>query len=141
MEIKNSNPKIYDLRFPEEGGTSRLPLTSLGSNLYRMEVSEVLTETPIYYHDIIEAKGWFGRKRDFQRIAEKSGLRVSCFVLSREIIEAGAFQEFLRRVVAQGGYWESLLGGVLIVHLPRHSACRPRHEVRALCKVLAPADA
>ena len=100
-------------------------MTPLGRNHYRVEETS-LSEMPVFYHDIIEATWHLDRRLRFRRIVEKSGLRVFRFVLSCEIVSSDLYRAFLQRVAEHGGYSESIFGGILIVHLPRGSACRPK---------------
>jgi hypothetical protein len=131
--------KDYKVFFPNGKATERLMITPLGHNLYRMEET-ALSEEPIFYHDTIEASWSLGRGLCFRRVVEKSGLRVFRFLLSKEVIEANAFQVFLQRVSAHDGHWEQIFGGILIVHLPRGSACQPKSEIRAVLRSLSHSD-
>ena len=127
--------KEHGLLFPREGATEKLLMTPLGGNLYRLEESS-LAEVGAFYHDVVEAKSRLGRDLRFSRVVERSGLRVFRFLLSQELAASEPFAAFLRRVEAHGGFWEQVFGGIVLIHLPRGSACRPKSELRALLRTL-----
>ena len=125
--------KHYTLAIAEEGieTMQRVLLTPLGRGHYRVEET-ALSETPVFYHDTIEAVWRLGLGLRFRRVVEKSGLRVYRFLCSQEMMGSEALRIFQERVLEHGGYWEGICGGILIIHLPRGSACKPKSEMRAI---------
>jgi len=93
-----------------------LLVTPMGSSLYRMEESSALGE--VSYHDVIEAELQTDGTLRFQRIFTPSGLKTVSWILSQTLVESPALSVLLERVMAVGGFWERLFGGVLILHLP-----------------------
>jgi hypothetical protein len=88
----------------------------MGPNLYRLEESAVLGEA--YYHDVIETELQTDGTVRYLRVQTPSGLTSLTFVVSQPVIESPAMSALLERVVAVGGNWEKIFGGVLILHLP-----------------------
>ncbi|PYV21447.1 MAG: hypothetical protein DMG24_19465, partial [Acidobacteria bacterium] len=70
------------------------------------------------YHDIIEAEPQTDGTLRFLRVRTRSGLKTVCWVLSRTAAESPALFPLLDKVIAVGGYWERIFGGVLLLHLP-----------------------
>jgi len=127
--------KTYSLFLPSESSWGKLPLTPLGRNQFKLEAT-AFAEKGLFYHDIIEAKISLGKGLRFVRLVERSGLRVFRFLLSEVLTDSEVFKVFLQRVEAHGGYWEQFFGGILLVHLSRGSACRPKSELQALLQSL-----
>jgi len=132
---EQENTREYSLFIPAEQSWETLLLTPLGHNQFRLEETS-FTELGLFYHDIIEAEPKDGKEVRFVRRVERSGLRVFQFLLSKRLTESEVFAAFLQRVEAHGGYWEQIFGGILLVHLPRGSACRPKSELRTLFQTL-----
>jgi len=99
-------------------GTEGLLVTPMGANLYRMEKDSVLRLGKVSYHDIIEAEPQTDGTLRFLRVRTRSGLKTVCWVLSRTAAESPALFPLLDKVIAVGGYWERIFGGVLLLHLP-----------------------
>src|SRR5215469_11121555 len=93
-----------------------LSVSSLGSNLYRLEETSFCGDAR--YHDIIEAEMRDDGSLRFVRVVTPSELKTSSYVLSKELSRSPLLTAFLDKVVSVGGNWETLLGGFLILHLP-----------------------
>ena len=112
----------------------------MDKNRFRLEESAI-SELGVFYHDIIEARFRLGKGLCFRQVVERSGLRVFRFILPFEMMGSASFAAFCQRVRAHDGYWEQIFGGLLLVHLPRCSACRPKSELKALWQSLNTASA
>jgi len=63
------------------------------------------------------------------RIVARSPYRSAMRLLGRASIESTELVAMKARVMAVGGMWEQLLGGILIVHLPVSAGLDPRKEI------------
>ncbi len=124
--------KDYKVSFPKESATAHLLMTPLGNGQYRLEETPVLLEEPLFFRDIIQASRHLGRGLNFQQLVEKSGLRVYDFLLPLEVAGSEELQVFLRRIKGDGGHWEVVFGGIVIIHLPPASALDPEKEIQLL---------
>lgn len=112
------------VEFPDEGLHIPLPVTCVGTNLYRLDGVPYLSEVA-GYADIVEAMPAEDGGLRFVRVVQASGWSTHNFVLAREAIEGAAVQAVLRDVLVKGGYWEAVLGGCLFICLPPGSTFDP----------------
>src|SRR5690348_5084747 len=96
------------------GDSEWLLLSPVGENLFRMEESSFVTDA--VYRDVIRATETEGGALLFVEIAERSPLVTNSWILSQELIQSNAIQSVLKQIVDQGGNWEQVFGGGLIVH-------------------------
>jgi hypothetical protein len=115
-EVWVNGGKDVSLDFPEEGITTSTPLTQVGTNLYRLEA--VPTFSDANYHDIVEGEWIDAETLRVRRVVQTSGWQTQVYILSREVIAHGKVQQHLQRVLAMGGYWEQIFGGMLYICLP-----------------------
>lgn len=101
----------------ENGDSEDLIVTSLTSNLYRLEESSFVGE--MRYLDVIRAIPLEGGSLLFKEVVTPSTLATQSWVVSKEIVESPELSKVLDRVMAIGGNWEQAFGGVLIIHLPK----------------------
>lgn len=106
--------------FDEQGREIEvLDVTPVARDKYRIE------ETPIFNPGI--ALGDIIRVRVQQGIAyyietvQKSGLIRYAWLLSKEAAASPEIVSFKERVNAHEGRWEQIFGGLLVIHLPKHS--------------------
>ena len=104
-----------EVRMLFEDGEETTLVTLVGPNLYRMEDSSVLWEPG--YHDVVEAESQTDGTLKFLRVQTPSGLTTLSYILSPSLLESRAMSVFLEKVMAVGGNWESIFGGVLILHV------------------------
>jgi hypothetical protein len=81
-----------------------------------MEESAVLGE--VFYHALIETELQTDGTFRFLRVLTPSGLTTECLIISKSVVESTDLTALLERVMAVGGNWERIFGGVLILHLP-----------------------
>ena len=98
------------------GDSERLLLTPIGENLFRVEERSFVTDA--VYRDVIRATEIQDSALLFVEIAERSPLVTNSWILSLELIQSDAVQLVLKQVMDQGGNWEQVFGGVLLVHTP-----------------------
>src|SRR5262245_60278928 len=118
------NPGDVVIEFPDEQLRVSLPVTCVGTNLYRLDAVPYLSESA-GYADIVEAVPGEDGDLRFIRVVQPSGWTTHDFILSREAIEGEAVQAVLRDVLESGGYWEALFGGCLFICLPPGSTFDP----------------
>jgi hypothetical protein len=105
------------VEFPSEAVTVSVPLTLIGDRLYRLDGVPVFAESASF-GDVIEAdQGQCGKLR-FVRVAERGGWRTYGFVLPAQKIDSEWGQSLLAELMARGGHWERLFGGLLFVCIP-----------------------
>src|SRR5690348_3959906 len=96
------------------GDSEWLLVTPAGENLFRVEESSFVTDA--VYRDVIRATETQDGALLFVEIAERSPLVTNSWILNQELIQSNAIQSVLQQVMDQGGNWEQVLGGGLIVH-------------------------
>ena len=117
------------VEFPDEGLHVPLPVTCVGTNLYRLDAVPFLSEVASYA-DIVEAIPAEGGGLRFVRVAQPSGWTTHDFIVGRTAVkEDAALQAALRAVLESGGYWEALFGGYLLICLPPGSTFDPAHAL------------
>ena len=117
-----------------EEGEEAVDVLPLGANYYRLG-STLLTlgdekEVRLYAGDVIEAEAQENGVLRFGRIIERSRWHHWEWLLSREVIESSAFENFQRTLVTHGGEWEQVMGGIFFAHLPEGSAFDPEAEIK-----------
>lgn len=109
-----NGPQLINIK--TEDAVEPIYVTRIHDDIYRCEDSMMLSE--INYHDEIELAR-DGDKFKIIRIVRRSPFLVKRYLLSKELIEAGSFQEMMNKLVKAGGYWERVMGGILILSLPK----------------------
>jgi len=132
ISILFSNAGDVVVAFPEEALTVSLPVTCVGTNLYRLDAVPYLSERA-NYGDIVEAIPDEDGGLRFVRVVQPSGWSTHLYILCRERIEGEAMQAMLRDVLDNGGYWEALFGGLLFICLPPGSTYDLERALR-LCE-------
>jgi hypothetical protein len=112
----NPDKPPCEVRMSFQDDEETLLVTPMGPNLYRMEESSVLGE--VSYHDVIEAELQTDGTVRFLRVLTPSGLTTVSWILSQTLLESPALSALLEKVMAVGGNWERIFGGVLLLHLP-----------------------
>ena len=116
------------VEFPDEKLCVSLPVTCVGTNLYRLDAVPYLSEIAAYA-DIVEAVPAEDGGLRFVRVVQPSGWSTHSFILAREAIEGEAVQTVLREVLENGGYWEAIFGGCLFICLPPGSNFNPERAL------------
>jgi len=94
-------------------------VTKVGENLFRLEEHPILFEE-VNYKDIIEAKVE-DDKLVFQKLYQESDLKHFDYIFSKENHESEKFENLLKQIDENGGYWTQAFGGCLLVSLPKDS--------------------
>ena len=114
------------------GDSERLLLTPVGENLFRAEESSFVTDA--VYRDVIRATETQDGALLFVEIAERSPLVTNSWILSQELIQSTAIQSVLRLISDQGGNWEQVFGGGLIVHTIPATAKEIEEQILRIAK-------
>src|SRR5215510_10940752 len=102
------------------GGTEDLLVTPVGLNLYRLEESPIFGDAE--YHDVIEAERLPGGHLRLVRVVTPSGFKTFTWLIRESEFDSPVFNALLDRVIAVGGNWERICGGMLKIHLPPEEA-------------------
>jgi hypothetical protein len=104
-----------------------------------VEESSFITDA--VYRDVIRAREMPEGVLAFVEVAERSPLITNSWILSQDTIESEAMKPVLARLMAEGGNWEQVFGGGLIVHTSPATARQIEDEVLRIAnsKQLPPA--
>ena len=114
-------------------GEGDVPVVAVFGNVFRLEGSAVFAE--VYLGDTIEVAPLPDGSYKLVKVLERSGDKVSQFILNLTFIESPHFKEFCEAVLDASGTWERLMGGIVLVHMPSHvsfDADAELHEALAL---------
>jgi hypothetical protein len=127
----NSRTALVERKIQTKTGDSEtLLLRPVGNNLFRVEESSFVTDA--VYRDVIRATESEDGLLLFVEIAERSPLVTNTWILSQEVVQSEALQSVLKQIMDQGGNWEQVFGGVLIVHTSTETAQEIEEHVRRI---------
>jgi hypothetical protein len=114
-----------------DGGPESLEVSAIGTNLYRVALTPFNDpdDCSLAYGDVFEAERIGVHKLRFIRTVDRARMRQYSVVLSDRVIEAEEFAAYCQEVIREGGMWERLFGGLLIVHIPADSEFDPEREL------------
>ena len=113
-------------------------VTPLGSGEYRLEqdpLSCLIADRPRdlkdlpNYGDVIAAEVIGPGALRFVKVVERAPLKRFQFLIPRDIAESRALEIVLSKVEAITGHWERVMGGVLIIYLPKDCNYDPSKEI------------
>jgi hypothetical protein len=116
------------LRFDEEGHETVI-VAELAPGRFRLEVTPLLGADAIYAGDVIEAHPLRDGTHQFRRVVQRAPLRHWSWLVPCAFVESPRYQAFTTAVEATGGSWESMMGGLLIVHMPEEMAFEAEKEL------------
>jgi hypothetical protein len=111
----------------EKGFSETLTVRPLDENTYLVEETPALQI--VGFKDIIEATAQEDGSLYYQRTVEKSNFQTFNYLLSKKVTESDLLKGLLAKILAEKGYWEILLGGLLFVYLPKGSALEVGQEL------------
>jgi hypothetical protein len=119
----------------EDSGPSRLSMlvSPAGPNRFRVEEIFGLVG-PVRYHDVIEAEPHGCGVWRFTRVVERSRCRQVTVGLSKGVATSSRLSEILDELMAHGGAYEQLFGGILTVAIPRGIPFNPLTQIRRLLR-------
>ena len=116
-------------------------VTPLGSDRYRLDRDPLsclmaandheLRRLP-NYRDIIEATTLKPNVLKFVRVAERASLRKYDWVLSRDSVGSEGLRKVLLRVESEGGHWDRVFGGILVIYIPTTSPYDPTGDMKQI---------
>ena len=112
-----SDRTTIPLRF-EDASYETVAVTVVGPNRYRLEATPVGALTPVYLGDLVEVEPRTDGTYDFRRVVEPGRMQHHAWVVPRGWFETADCSQFLATVDAADGMWETLMSGVLYVHVP-----------------------
>jgi hypothetical protein len=130
-DLQAAQPRTAKISFTLNGEEDLFVLP-LGGNMYRLEESPMLAEAR--YHDIIEAETLCDGTLRFVRIATPSTLKTMSCTLPDAEFESPALSAVLDRVMAVGGNWERVFGGVLLLHVPAAEEAAVLDQLKGVTK-------
>ena len=92
-------------------------VTHLGGDRYRLDTSPVLSECATF-GDVISASVSAPGRLQVLQVVQRSPYNTVVWAISPEVAESAQLVEFLDLVVASGGAWERVFGGLLYLHTP-----------------------
>jgi len=131
VDSKNSHtvPVEREIR-TATGDSENLLLTPVGEDLFRVEESSFVTDA--VYRDVIKATETQDGALLFVEIAHRSPLVTNSWILSQELIQSDAIQSVLKQIMDQGGNWEQVFGGGLMVHTSPTMAKEIEEQLRRI---------
>jgi hypothetical protein len=119
-----------ELRTATGNSDERLLLTPIGGDLFRVEESSFITDA--VYRDVIRTTETDDGAVLFVEITRRSPLVTNSWILSQELIQSDVVQSILKQIVDQGGNWEQVFGGGLIVHTSPTTANEIEEQIRSI---------
>jgi hypothetical protein len=115
----------------KETGPSRLSMLVSPAGRNRFRVEEVLGLIGVFrYDDVIEAEPQGCGVWRFTRVVERSRCRQITVGLSRGVATSPHLSEILDELMAYGGAYEQLFGGILTIAIPRGLSFDPLTQIR-----------
>jgi hypothetical protein len=112
------------------GDSEKLLLVPIGGDLFRVEESSFVTDA--VYRDVIRATETENGVLLFVEIAERSPLVTNSWILSQELLQSDALQAILKQIMDEGGNWEQVFGGGLIVHTSPTTSKEIENQIRRI---------
>ena len=130
-----SEPENTHISFDSGSSFESTRVTVLDPGMYRLEETPAFSEL-VSFGDVIEAEKDKDGRLLFRNIILKAELKNYRWLLSRKVVESPEFKVFCENVLLLGGMWESLMGGYVIVHIPRNHEFDPEIEVERIVQVV-----
>ncbi|MBW4083123.1 DUF4265 domain-containing protein [Paenibacillus sp. S150] len=104
-----------------------LDVTPVGQGEYRIEKTPIFNPC-IVLGDIIRVEEKQGIAYYVETV-RKSGYARYAWLLSKEAAGSREIREFKQRITEYEGKWEQIFGGLLVIHLSRHSGIDAESEM------------
>ena len=125
----NTNQELT-ICFLTESVTLRCIASYIEPGIYRLEESTVMAAVEsATYGDIVSLIEQEDGTFVFQSVIKPSGLKRYCHIASEKLVTSPLFQAILVEVMAQGGYWEQVFGGVVDIYLPQTATLDIKMEI------------
>ncbi len=107
------------VEFPDEDGdTEHLIVTDLGAGRFRLEESPVFSDFAGWGDVVACSRGDDGRLI-CREVVQPSGFHRVYSVTNHEYLQSRNWAELKPRIIAAGGVWQQVFGGILILHYPK----------------------
>jgi hypothetical protein len=131
MSESSISPINVNLTTLKDRSTTTVDVLALGGNRYRIVDPVVGLWSPeIRFQDVIEATPGSNDDLVFKRVIECAGYRLFDFCLPPEWNEHPGIRAILTNVEENGGTWEAVMGGILLIWLPPESLLDPNVEIQ-----------
>jgi len=127
-----NSPVQIDIKY--DGGTEKIYCEKVSDTIYKCLESGIFIDFINYGCEIeVEEKnGELG----FLWLYKESPYKVFRYIWSREIVESAECAKMKDEIINIGGYWESAMGGLFIMHIP----VEKEKELDRLFKILKRED-
>lgn len=106
--------------------------TPLGSGDYRITATALSAPGRIRPGAVVHTRVNSEGNREIVALVSRSPYRSASALLGEQAVHSIELVELKARVIAAGGEWEQVFGGILIVHVPRDSGVDLRSEIASL---------
>ena len=117
--------------FEKEKCRAAIAVSAIAEKLYRVEDAAQFIEA-VQYGDVFEADAQNDGVLIFRRVVKKSNYRKHEYIVSEQYIASTELKAVLKKVDANGGYWEIALGGCVSIFVPSANEYDPTTEICAL---------
>jgi hypothetical protein len=118
---EGDHPSPTAITFPDDGCTESLIVIDLGGGLCRLEESPISSESA-GWGDVIRCTPGPGGSLICTDVVQPSGLHREWFISSTAYQESQNWADLKERIMAAGGNWELVWGGIVILHYPQEKA-------------------
>jgi hypothetical protein len=109
------------LRF-DENTHETVDAVEVSPGHFRLEATPLFAGKPLYLGDVIQATPLPDGTHRFINVVGRAPMRHHSWVVPRSFAEWTDREAFARAVEAAGGRVESVMGGILYVHVPENSS-------------------
>jgi hypothetical protein len=115
--------EIVDIQLETDdgAGAETVAVEPLAGEQFRLEVTPVfanLEHEPFYANDVVELEMVAAGVYRFVRVVERAPLQHFDFLVPEAFARSPECRAFCDDVIAVGGGWERVFGGLLYVHVP-----------------------
>jgi hypothetical protein len=105
----------------DQATTETIQITDLGNSRLRLEATPLSAALPLYRGDVVEVAVVDPATFRLVRVVQRAAYLHQSWVVGRGFSDSSEHGSFCTAVEAAGGSVETLLGGLLHVHLPEGS--------------------
>lgn len=123
--------QLKSARLKIDNVSGEFEIAHLGGHQFRLLSPSVtiLTEANYQCGDIVEAMPNEEEVLVVRRCVERGNYNTFEFILQPGWLERQEIKAVLEKVTAQGGQWEAIFGGMLLIGLPPNSTYNPTQEI------------
>ena len=106
-----------EINITYDGGSEKIYCEKISDTIYRCLESCVFIDFITYGCEIeVEEKD---SELVFLWLYKESPYKMYRYALTKALTESEKMNEFKKKVIAIGGYWEIVMGGILFFHIPK----------------------